>query len=106
MKLDREARHKSEDIADAVLLDAVKAIRRRVRVVNREYDIRYIAGCSVDGHTVFIDSISREAFAGLRKAFALNPFFSPTRSWRRPCLMNCACIISMRTRSRGPNATQ
>jgi hypothetical protein len=32
MKLDREVRHKSEDIADAMLLDAVKAIRRRVHI--------------------------------------------------------------------------
>ena len=38
MKLEREVRHKSEDIDDDVLLDAVQAIRRRVRVV-REYDV-------------------------------------------------------------------
>jgi hypothetical protein len=37
MKLEREVRHKSEDIDDDVLLDAVQAIRRRVRVVSREY---------------------------------------------------------------------
>ena len=35
MKLDREVRHQSEDIDDHVLLDAVKAIRRRVRTVGR-----------------------------------------------------------------------
>jgi hypothetical protein len=35
MKLDQEVRHKSEDIADDVLLDVVKAIRRRVRIVDR-----------------------------------------------------------------------
>jgi hypothetical protein len=34
-----------------VLLDAVQAIRHRVRVVNRNYDIPYIAGYSVDGDT-------------------------------------------------------
>jgi antitoxin component of RelBE/YafQ-DinJ toxin-antitoxin module len=39
MRLDQEVRHKSEDIEDAVLLDAVQAIRRRVRIVNREYNI-------------------------------------------------------------------
>ena len=53
MNLQREVRHKSEDIADSVLLDAVQAIRRRVRVVNRDYDIPYLAGYSIDGHTVF-----------------------------------------------------
>ena len=49
MKLDQELRHKSEDIDDDVLLDVIKALRRRVRVVNRSYDIPYIAGYSVDG---------------------------------------------------------
>ncbi len=33
----------------------LRAIRRRVKVVNREYDIPYIAGYSMDGHTVFIN---------------------------------------------------
>jgi hypothetical protein len=55
MKLDQEVRHRSEDIEDNVLLDVEKAIGRRVRVVNRKYDIPYIAGYSVDRHTVFID---------------------------------------------------
>jgi hypothetical protein len=32
MKLDREVKHKSEDIDDEVLLDVIKAIGRRVRV--------------------------------------------------------------------------
>ena len=49
MRLAQEVRHKSEDIEDAVLLDAVQAIRRRVRIVNREYRIPYIAGYSWDG---------------------------------------------------------
>src|SRR5438128_104989 len=55
MNLQREVRHKSEDVQDDVLLDAVRAIGRRVRVVNREYDIPYIAGYSEDGETVYID---------------------------------------------------
>src|SRR3954447_13280898 len=41
MKLEQEVRHKSEDIQNDVLLDVVRAIRRRVRVVNRQYDIPY-----------------------------------------------------------------
>jgi hypothetical protein len=49
MKLEQEVRHKSEDIDDEVLLDVVRAIRRRVRIVNRNYDVPYIAGYSVDG---------------------------------------------------------
>jgi hypothetical protein len=39
MKLARELRHKSEDIDDDVSLDVVRAIRRRVRVVSRDYDV-------------------------------------------------------------------
>ena len=47
MNLQAEVRHRSEDIADDVLLDVVKAIRRRVRVINRAYDVPYIAGYEV-----------------------------------------------------------
>ena len=74
MKLDVEVRHKSEDIEDEVLLDAVKAIRRRVRVVNRSYDIPYIAGYSVDGHTVFIDRHLPRSFRWLMKTVRVEPF--------------------------------
>jgi hypothetical protein len=41
MKLEREVRDKSEDIADAVLLDVVHALRRRVTTVDHSYDIPY-----------------------------------------------------------------
>src|SRR5438093_5089011 len=74
MKLDREVRHKSQDIEDDVLLDAIQAIRRRVRVVNREYDIPYIAGYSVDGHTVFIDRHLPRTFRWLTKTVRVEPF--------------------------------
>jgi hypothetical protein len=55
MNLQRELRHKSEDIHDLVLLDVVKALRRRVRKISHDYDVPYIAGYSEDGKTVFID---------------------------------------------------
>jgi hypothetical protein len=74
MQLDREVRHKSEDIADDVLGDVVKAIRRRVKVVNREYDIPYIAGYSVDGRTVFIDRHLPRQFRWLMKTVRVEPF--------------------------------
>jgi hypothetical protein len=74
MNLDREVRHKSEDIEDQVLLDAVQAIRRRVRVVNREYDIPYIAGYSVDVDTVFIDRHLPKTFRWLMKIVRVEPF--------------------------------
>jgi hypothetical protein len=74
MKLDQEVRHKSEDIENDVLLDVVRAIRRRVRVINREYDIPYIAGYSVDGHTVFIDRHLPRSFRWLLKTVRVEPF--------------------------------
>jgi hypothetical protein len=74
VKLEREVRHKSEDIADEVLLDAIAAIRRRVRVVNRDYDIPYIAGYSVDAHTVFIDRHLPRTFRWLMKTVRVEPF--------------------------------
>ena len=73
-KLDREVQHKSEDIDDDVLLDVVQAIRRRVRVVSREYDVPYIAGYSVDGHTVFIDRHLPKSFRWLTKTVRVDPF--------------------------------
>src|SRR3984893_19192185 len=54
MKIEREVRHKSEDISDDVLSDTVKSLGRRARV-SHDYDIPYIAGYSTDGRTVFID---------------------------------------------------
>src|SRR5437868_5407003 len=74
MKLEQEVRHKSEDVEDDVLLDVVRAIRRRVRIVSREYDIPYIAGYSVDGHTVFIDRHFPRSFRWLMKAVRVEPF--------------------------------
>jgi len=74
MKLEKEVRHKSEDIEDDVLLDVVQALRRRVRVINRDYDIPYIAGYSVDGHTVFIDRHLPRSFRWLMKTVQVERF--------------------------------
>lgn len=74
MQRQREVRHKSEDIQDQVLLDAVQAIGRRVRVVNREYDVPYIAGYSVDGHMVFIDRHLPRTFRWLMNTVRVEPF--------------------------------
>jgi len=71
---EREVRHKSEDIEDVVLLDVVQAIRRRVRVVNRDFDIPYIAGYSKDGRTVFIDRHLPRSFRWLMRMVRIEPF--------------------------------
>jgi hypothetical protein len=74
MKIEREVRHESEDIDDDVLSDAVRSIHRRVRVINRNYDIPYIAGYSVDGHTVFIDRHLPRTFRWLMRKVRVEPF--------------------------------
>jgi hypothetical protein len=74
VNLQQEVRHKSEDIDDEVLSDVVRAIRRRVQVVNREYDIPYIAGYSVDGNTVFIDRHLPRTFRWLMRTVRVEPF--------------------------------
>jgi hypothetical protein len=74
MNLDRELRHKSEDIEDDVLLDVVRAIRRRVRTVSHDFDIPYIAGYSVDGHTIYIDRHLPRSFPWLMKSVRVEPF--------------------------------
>jgi hypothetical protein len=74
MKLEREVKHKSEDIDGDVLLDAVKAIGRRVRVVNRSYDIPYLAGYSKDGSTVFIDRHLPRTLRVLTRKVRIDPF--------------------------------
>jgi hypothetical protein len=73
MKLEREVRHKSEDIGDDVLSDAVKAIGRRVRV-SHDYDIPYIAGYSADGHTFFIDRHLPRTFRWLMRTVRVESF--------------------------------
>lgn len=57
-----------------MLLDAVRAIRRRVRVVSRDYDIPYIAGYSKDGRTVFIDRHLPRSFRWLMRTVRVEPF--------------------------------
>jgi hypothetical protein len=74
MKPQQEVRHKSEDVDDSVLLDVVRAIRRRVRIVSRDYDIPYIVGYSTDGHTVFIDRHLPKSFRWLNKTVRVDPF--------------------------------
>src|ERR1700716_3869476 len=74
MDLQRELHHKSEDIDDLVLLDVLKALRRRVRKISHAYDVPYIAGYSADGGTVFIDRHLPRSFRCLLKTVRVEPF--------------------------------
>jgi hypothetical protein len=69
-----------------MLLDAVRAIRHRVRVVNRDYDIPYIVGYSRDGSAVFIDRHLPRSFRWLAKTVRVEPFCLPRKSLRKRLL--------------------
>jgi hypothetical protein len=73
MKLEREVRHKSEDISDDVLSDTVKSLSRRARV-SHDYDFPYIAGYSTDGRTVFIDRHLPRTFRSWTQTIRVAPF--------------------------------
>jgi hypothetical protein len=72
MDLQRELRHKSEDIDDLALLDVVKALRRRLSNVSHAYDVPYIAGYSTE--TVYIDRHLPRSLRWLLKTIRVEPF--------------------------------
>src|SRR4051794_33389476 len=76
MRLEDEVRHKSEDIEETVLSDVVKALRRRIRKIDRTHDIPYIAGYSRDGKIIFIDRHLPRSFTHWMKAVRVDPFLA------------------------------
>jgi hypothetical protein len=74
LRSNHEVRHQSEDIDDKVLLDVVRALRRRVRTVSHDYDIPYIAGHSEDARTIYIDRHLPRTFRWLVKKVRVEPF--------------------------------
>jgi hypothetical protein len=74
MRLQDEARTRSEDISDEVMAEVVKALRRRVRKVDRAHDIPYVAGYSVDGKTIFIDRHLPRTFRSWTRTVRVEPF--------------------------------
>ncbi|WP_245525191.1 MULTISPECIES: hypothetical protein [unclassified Mesorhizobium] len=73
MKLENEVRHKSEEVDDRVLADAVTALQRRV-TVSHDFDIPYIAGYSEDAKTVYIDRHLPRTIAWKGVDMRLTPF--------------------------------
>jgi hypothetical protein len=74
MKLQEEARTRSEDISDEVMGDVVRALRRRVRTVDRSHDVPYVAGYSIDGKTIFIDRHLPRTFRYWTRSVRVEPF--------------------------------
>jgi len=62
---EKEVHTKSEDIDQSVMSDALKAVVARVKKIDREHDIPYIAGYSQNGEKVYIDRhLPRSAVLG------------------------------------------
>jgi hypothetical protein len=64
MKVEQEVRHKSEDIEDDVLLDAVKAIHRRVRVLTATTMSRILLDTVLTDTRSLLTATSHVACAG------------------------------------------
>ncbi|WP_258589693.1 hypothetical protein [Mesorhizobium sp. AR02] len=73
MNLDREVRHKSEDVDDQVLADVLVALQKRVKI-SHDFDIPYIAGYSGDATTVYIDRHLPRTMAWKGREVRLAPF--------------------------------
>ncbi len=70
MKLQREVRHKSEDVDDTVLLDVVRAMRRRVKIVSRA--VRHSLYRRLQYRRP--DGLYRSPFRWLMKTVRVDPF--------------------------------
>jgi len=73
MNIQKEARHHSEEVDEAVLGDVVRALARRV-AVSHDYDIPYIAGYSADGGTIYIDRHLPRTIRWKGQTFRIEPF--------------------------------
>ncbi|MBV9244663.1 MAG: hypothetical protein JO366_07615 [Methylobacteriaceae bacterium] len=73
-ELDREVHNDSEDISDAVAKDLLKAILARVKKVDRNHDIPYIAGYSQSGEVIYIDRHMPKSFMSDEKRIQIDPF--------------------------------
>jgi len=70
----RRAGHRPEWLIGQKMMDhAVKAIRARCHL-ERGYDIPYLAGYSVDGHTIFIDRHMPKTFVYRKRKVATDRF--------------------------------
>lgn len=72
--VDAEVKTWSGDVSDAVMLELAGALARRVRKVDRNHDIPYVAGYSRDGATVFIDRHMPRSFAHSGRRIATDRF--------------------------------
>jgi hypothetical protein len=88
----------TDEISTAALAEAIRAILKRVKKIDRRYDIPYVAGYSRDGQTVFIDRHMPRGF-NWRVGGSRRMNFSFFTKWsRRHCWTNCTFTIFTRIR--------
>lgn len=66
----------TDDISFAAITEATHAILKRIRKIDRSYDIPYVAGYSRDGHTVFIDRHMPRGFTSGGRRIETDPFLA------------------------------
>ena len=59
---DQEVRAKSDDISNDVMLDVLKAVNARVKKLDRNHDVPYVAGYSQNGEKIYIDRHMPKSF--------------------------------------------
>jgi len=69
-----EVRTRSEDISDAVMAEVLKTVLSRVKKVDRDHDIPYIAGYSQNGEKIFIDRHMPKSFVHAGKRIKTDRF--------------------------------
>jgi hypothetical protein len=52
---EQEVRTKSDEISNGVMSDVLKAVNARMKKLDREHDIPYVAGYSQNGEKIYID---------------------------------------------------
>ena len=72
--LEREVQTWTDEISAAALAEALRAILKRVKKIDRRYDIPYVAGYSRDGRTVFIDRHMPRGFTWRRRRIETDKF--------------------------------
>ena len=72
--LEREVHTWTDEISAAALAEALRAILKRVKKIDRRYDIPYVAGYSRDGRTVFIDRHMPRGFTWRRRRIETDKF--------------------------------
>jgi hypothetical protein len=74
VKRQNEPNTDSEEISDDVMNEVVKALRKRLRNVDHNFDIPYIAGYSKDAKTIYIDRHLPRSFRSWTSRVYVTPF--------------------------------